>query len=132
MEEKKDLKTFAKEAKFRFKHGFWKKYNEDKDEKIKIAQEKGFSKQDAIKIQTDKARREIKMQFERKTADDILYEKVVEMLSSDEIVLNPIKRLINEEEYASLDESNKQLYILNLTTKYNQFKERYNKEKILG
>ena len=132
MDEAKDLKTFAKEAKIRFKRGFWKNYNENKERKIEEAKEKGYSETDAIKIQTEKAKREIKTQFDKKSLDDILYEKAVSIFESDEIILNPIKRLIDEEVFSSLSESEKQRYILDLTQKFNQFKERYEREKMLG
>ena len=132
MDEAKDLKTFAKEAKIRFKRGFWKNYNENKERKIEEAKEKGYSETDAIKIQTEKAKREIKTQFDKKSLDDILYEKAVSIFESDEIILNPIKRLIDEEVFSSLSEGEKQRYILDLTQKFNQFKERYEREKMLG
>lgn len=132
MEEAKDLKTFAKEAKIRFKKGFWKNYNENKERKIEEAKERGYSESDAIKIQTEKAKREIKTQFEKKNDDDILYEKAVSIFESDEIILNPIKRMIDEDVYSSLSDHEKQRYILDLTAKFNEFKDRYEKEKMLG
>lgn len=132
MEEVKDLKTFAKEAKIRFKHGFWKNYNENKQKKIEEGIERGFSEKDIIKIQTEKAKREIKTQFDKKNLDDIMYEKAVSIFESDEIILNPIKRMIDDEVYSSLNDTEKQRYILDLTAKFNEFKERYEKEKLLS
>ena len=132
MEEVKDLKTFAKEAKIRFKHGFWKNYNENKQKKIEEGIERGFSEKDIIKIQTEKAKREIKTQFDKKNLDDIMYEKAVSIFESDEIILNPIKRMIDDEVYSSLNDTEKQRYILDLAAKFNEFKDRYEKEKLLS
>lgn len=132
MDEVKDLKTFAKEAKIRFKKGFWKNYNENKERKIEEAKERGISENEVIKIQTEKAKRDIKTTFEKKNVDDILYEKAVEIFSSDEIILNPIKRLIDQDVYSSLSDREKQRYVLDLTEKFNHFKERYEREKILS
>lgn len=132
MEEVKDLKTFAKEAKIRFKHGFWKNYNDSRQKKIEEGKEMGISEMDVIKIQTEKAKREIKTQFDKKTLDDVLYEKAVSIFESDEIILNPINRLIDQDVFISLSDREKQRYILDLTEKFNQFKERYEKEKMLS
>lgn len=130
--EEKDLKTFAKEAKFRFKKGFWKNYNEKKQEQIIMAKQHGMSENDAVKIQVEKAKREIKSQFDGKSDDDIFYEKVVQILRSNEIVLNPIKRLMDDEMYESLSDREKQKYILDLTEKFNEMKKRFEKEEMLG
>lgn len=130
--EEKDLKTFAKEAKIRFKRGFWKNYNENKQAELDRAKEKGINEKEALQIQIERAKREIKTQFDEQTLDDIFYEKVAEILKSDEIILNPITRLIDHDVYDGLNDSEKQKYILDLTEKFNEMKKRYEKERMLG
>lgn len=130
--EEKDLKTFAKEAKIRFKRGFWKNYNEKKQAEIDRAKEKGINEKEALQIQIERAKREIKTQFDEQTLDDVFYEKVAEILKSDEIILNPITRLIDHDVYDGLNDREKQKYILDLTEKFNEMKKRYEKERMLG
>lgn len=132
MSELKSFKTLAKEAKLRFKKGYWKEYDENKESTVARAKEKGYSEDEANKIYIQQVKRDIKVKFDNKTEDDILYEKVFEILSSDEVITNPIKRLVDDIVFNSLLESEKQTYILKLTNKFNELKLRYEKEQMLG
>ena len=58
--EEKDLKTFAKEAKFRFKEGFWKNYNQKKQEQIIRAKEHGMSENDAVNSNAQNAQNKVR------------------------------------------------------------------------
>ena len=57
-----------------------------------------------------------------------LYEKVCKILERDEIVINPIKELVDYKYYNSLSLDAKQKYIFELSEKYKHMKIRYEKE----
>ena len=52
------------------------------------------------------------------------------ILDRDEATLNPIGQLIDNDVYTSLDAASKQRYILELSNKFRELKERYYKERI--
>ena len=54
-----------------------------------------------------------------------LYEKVCRLLERDEIVINPIKELVDYKHYNSLSLEAKQKYIFDLSEKYKEMKERF-------
>ena len=60
--------------------------------------------------------------------EDELYNKVVDILNSDSI--SPLAQLTDMQVYSKLSEEEKQRYMLNLSEKYNQIKNRINNEKI--
>ena len=64
--------------------------------------------------------------------DQLLYKKVCRMLDEDRIIINPINELIDKKYYDSLSMESKQRYILDLSDKYRQMKERYNRERTLS
>lgn len=57
-----------------------------------------------------------------------LYEKVCKILERDEIVINPIKELVDYKYYNTLSLEAKQKYIFDLSEKYKALKIRYEKE----
>jgi len=57
-----------------------------------------------------------------------LYEKVCRLLESDEVVINPIKELVDYKYYNTLTIEAKQKYIFDLSEKYKTLKLRYEKE----
>lgn len=59
-----------------------------------------------------------------------LYNKVCKLLSSDEIVINPIQELIDRKYYNTLTLDAKQKYIFDLSEKYKQMKIRYETEQM--
>ena len=59
-----------------------------------------------------------------------MYLKVCRILDSEVVTTNPIGQLIDESEYESLDEGGKQRYILRLSEKFRELKDRYYKERI--
>ena len=61
--------------------------------------------------------------------DQELYEKVCKILSSDKIIINPIKELIDNKYYNTLSLEGKQKYIFDLSEKYKEMKSRYEKEQ---
>ena len=60
--------------------------------------------------------------------DQILYKKVCKMLQEERIIINPINELIDKKYYESLSVESKQRYILDLSDKYREMKERYDRE----
>ncbi|MBQ8615211.1 MAG: hypothetical protein IJ415_01425 [Clostridia bacterium] len=57
-----------------------------------------------------------------------LYEKVCKILEREEIVINPIKELVDYKYYNTLSLEAKQKYIFDLSEKYKNMKIRYEKE----
>ena len=57
-----------------------------------------------------------------------LYEKVCKILESEEVVINPIKELVDYKYYNSLSLEAKQKYIFDLSEQYKNMKIRYEKE----
>ena len=57
-----------------------------------------------------------------------LYEKVCRLLEKEEVVINPIKELVDYKYYNSLSIEAKQKYIFDLSEKYKSMKTRYEKE----
>ncbi|MBR1988241.1 MAG: hypothetical protein IKA36_04275 [Clostridia bacterium] len=60
--------------------------------------------------------------------DQELYEKVKRILSSDEVVINPIKELIDSKYYKTLTLEAKQKYVFDLSEKYKEMKLRFERE----
>lgn len=58
-----------------------------------------------------------------------LYERVVDILDTNDIIINPLAQLTDYEYYKSLDEDGKARYIYGISSIYVYLKERYNKEK---
>ncbi len=61
--------------------------------------------------------------------DERLYKKVCDILDSSEITVNPIGQLIERDVYEGLDGAARQRYILELSQKFRELKERYYREK---
>lgn len=57
-----------------------------------------------------------------------LYEKVCRMMEREDVVINPIKELVDYKYYNTLSLESKQKYIFELSEKYKQMKLRYEKE----
>lgn len=60
-----------------------------------------------------------------------LYARVCKILSSEEIVINPIKELVDNKYYSTLSLEAKQRYIFDLSAKYKEMKVRYERENEL-
>jgi hypothetical protein len=63
--------------------------------------------------------------------DQALYDKVCRLLEEERIIINPINELIDKKYYDTLSMESKQRYILDLSDKYKEMKERYDKERSL-
>lgn len=128
--EMSEIKRRALLAKQRLKMGYWQRMREEQD---RVAEATNDS---AVIRSARYARlREFEQQSRRALGDDFaerderLYGKVRDMLDRDEDVSDPIGRLVDREVFDSLDDGNKQRYILELSAKFRELKERYYKEK---
>ena len=63
--------------------------------------------------------------------DQVLYNKVCKLLDEDRLVINPINELIDKKYYETLSIESKQKYILDLSEKYRQMKDRYDRERAM-
>lgn len=55
----------------------------------------------------------------------INFQTVIDMVESDEIISNPIQRLMDKDYYATLSDTAKQRYILNIAEDYITIKKKY-------
>lgn len=87
-----------------------------------------LAKQAKLRIQRgynpDKAPTDI-VESQLKTDEQSMYLKVVEMMKSEEIIVNPISRLMDDEYFATLSEEGKGRYVLELAKLYVELKNRY-------
>jgi len=124
-----NFKEYCKKAKNRFKNGYWSNFSKLKEQKIIEAKNTGKSEEEVVKKLTRIVKSEVRVQSFGVTNEDELYKKVVEILSSDEIILNPIMRLVDESYYETLTENEKQGYILELSQTFERLRNKYNLEK---
>ncbi len=128
--EMSEIKRRALLAKQRLKMGYWQRMQ---DEQSRMAD---ATKNSALIESARSARlREFEMDSRRALGDDFaerderLYGKVRDMLDKDENVTDPIGRLVDRDVFDKLDADNRQRYILELSAKFRELKERYYKEK---
>ena len=110
--------------------GYWQRMREEQDRVAEATNDSAV-----IRSARNARLREFEQQSRRALGDDFaerderLYGKVRDMLDRDEDVSDPIGRLVDREVFDSLDDGNKQRYILELSAKFRELKERYYKEK---
>ena len=121
-----NLKDYAKLAKRRMASGYWDKVRGEIDEYIKNNQNENPER--IREIYSKRLMREIYFN-NAQSKDDELYRKVCRLLNQNSYVLNPISQLIDHNEYDRLDFNGRQTYIIKLTDKYNELRERYEREK---
>lgn len=109
-----ELKKRAWLAKQRLKMGYWNASGLEEQTKIKEEQNRRTVTLSNSKVDL---------------LDDKLYAKVCEMLDKDEAVINPIGQLIDNDVYGRLDALSRQRYILELSNKFRELKERYYRER---
>ncbi len=126
-----ELKKRALLAKQRMKMGYWEQMLRDKE---KLISEVGstYEKQKQIRdYQREKCNRDFNVTVSKcDSKDEKLYKRVCDILDSDELIINPIARLIDNDEYVHMSNEEKQRYVLELSAKFRELKERYDKEKI--
>lgn len=65
--------------------------------------------------------------------EQILWQKVCDIMESEQDIINPISILIDKEKYNNMSEIARQMYVLRLSDKYAELKQRYITEhKILA
>jgi len=122
------FKDCAKQAKKRLASGYWENIRRDRAKFLEEHYSSGGNISQLKHMYQKKVERDLFNSSEPNSTDEKLYKKVVQLLSENEYVLNPIKQLIDHSEYDKLDERNKQLYIFQLTDKYNELKEKFESE----
>lgn len=128
--EMSEIKRRALLAKQRMKMGYWQKMQEERDRMLSETENRA-----QIELANDLRRREFDRNNKMALGDDFtekdekLYSKVRDILDRDENVTNPIGQLMDKRLFDSLDEANKQRYILELSNKFRELRERYYKEK---
>ncbi|MBE5731335.1 MAG: hypothetical protein E7350_05275 [Clostridiales bacterium] len=126
-----ELKKRALLAKQRMKMGYWEQMMRDRE---KLISEVGSTYENQRLIsdyQREKYKREFNITVSKHASkDEELYQKVRKILDSDELVVNPISQLIDKEEYEGMDTEARQRYVLELSAKFRELKERYYREKM--
>ncbi len=120
------IKASAKLAKKRLVSGYWNDIRQEREKFISHTSGKDIQKMNeayARKIKRDLT------ELNAPDEDAVLYKKVCRLLNQDTFVLNPISRLIDHSVYDKLSDSEKQLYLLKLSTKYNELQNRYYNER---
>ena len=120
------IKTFAKRAKHIMISGYWERVRNERDEYIR--NNSSESAQKIIELYSRRLMREI-YSSDNDTKDNEMYHKVCKLLRNNDFTLNPIGQLIDHNEYDRLNTAEKQNYIIKLTDKYNEMRERYEREK---
>ena len=125
-----ELKKRALLAKQRMKMGYWEQMMKDRDKLLSEAST--FEAQKLVSdYQREKYNREFNITINKSASkDEQLYEKVRDILDSEELVMNPIARLIDRSVYDKMDNEAKHLYILELSAKFRELKDRYYREQM--
>jgi hypothetical protein len=129
-----ELKKRALIAKQRMRMGYWQMINEEKNRQLDDLGN-GYNSVHLVKgLQLARLERDGKLAlgYGDILKEEAFYKKVCKILEEEELVLNPIGKLLDREEYERLDEPNRQKYILDISKKFREMKERYYKEKQLS
>ena len=127
-----ELKKSAMLAKQRLRMGYWQQLKEERERVLSKMGDSEANKRLVSEAQRARLIRDTASIINRAQAgeDEKLYERVCRILDEDEDVINPIGRLIEHDEYDSLDDGGRQKYILELSKKYRELKERYYAERL--
>lgn len=127
-----ELKKRALLAKQRLKLGYWEQLREERKQLLQTAGETDSVRRCVSELQRAKLSREMNSVVNESVAgrDEQMYKKVCEILDKDEDVLNPIGQLMDRAHYEELDDGGRQRYILELSKKFIELKERYYQERL--
>ena len=127
-----ELKKRAMLAKQRLRMGYWQQLQEERERVLSKVGDSDANKRMVSEAQRARLKRDTISVINRAETreDEKLYERVCRILDEDEDVMNPIGRLIEHEEYDALDDGGRQRYILELSKKYRELKERYYAERL--
>ena len=118
----KCMKDLAQEAKKRMKGGYWTNYLERREEDISIARRSGVSEDYVVRTYRTRSREELLGGQGKEKKEQALYQKVKAIMEEQDIVLDPIGRLLDGEEAG-------ERYVLELANAYVRIKKRIEEEK---
>lgn len=119
------FKTYARQAKQRLRNNFWGEIILERNE-FKQREQGGANTQGLLVKQKQELRDRIyNTNFE---SDEQFYLRVKQMLSTDEVITNPIAMLTDKKALQQMSEHQKQTYLLKLSNRYQQAVERFNRE----
>ena len=127
-----ELKKRALLAKQRMKMGYWQQLLTEKETMLIQAGDSQQAQYIISEVQRARGKRDNNIIVNKESVgrDEEMYIKVCRILDSDTVTTNPIGQLIDKNEYDNLDDSGKQRYILRLSEKFCELKDRYYKERI--
>ncbi len=124
-----ELKKRCWLAKQRLKMGYWESVRQDKS---RVASD-GAAAQATAGLQAHvRLMRDAEVAAGLSPHDEKMYLKVCEILDSNEVTINPIGQLIERDVYDRLDGASRQRYVLELSEKFRELKDRYYRERTTG
>ena len=118
------FKEYAKRAKERMKNGFWEQAKQNIQTEQQVAATLGLNARKVSEEERRKLQRQI-YDYDGFCEEQEFYAKVVEILTGDELVSNPIMRLADQDYMAHLSPQERQTYISKIATKYREAVEKY-------
>lgn len=131
VKEYSELKKRALLAKQRLKMGYWQKMCDERQRTLEQMGNTGESVRLVHDMQSEQVRRDEHkaLGYDAAAEEEAFYGKVCAILERDENTLNPIGQLIDKNEFERLDADNKQRYILKLSQKFREMRDRYYRER---
>lgn len=127
-----ELKKRALLAKQRLKMGYWQRMYEERQQALREIGQSDESVRLVRDLQQEKVRRDEHKALccDKAEEEELFYNKVCSILEQDENATNPIGQLIDRVEFERLDNDNRQRYILRLSQKFREMRERYYRERV--
>lgn len=123
----KNIKRYSKEAKKRLVNGFWADIKEFRDSKQQIAAAEGKNALPDIIHHREDIRNQIYNQNYQQ--EELFYNKVVQLLTSGEVVSDPILRLADANLLKTLNAEEKHSYLVKVSDQYKKCVDRYKRNK---
>ena len=120
------FKEYAKRAKERMKSGFWEQAKKNIQTEKQVAATLGLNTRKVGEEERRKLERQI-YDYDGFCEEQEFYSKVEQMLSSNEIVSNPIMRLADHDYMGQLSPAERQSYISKIATKYREAVDKYHR-----
>lgn len=119
------LKDYARQAKDRMKNGFWQQAKTELQQEREVAATLGLNERKLTEEHRRKLQRKI-YDYDGFCEEEEFYAKVVEILSGDTVVSNPIMRLADKDYMQTLSPQERQTYISKVAARYRNAVEKYN------
>lgn len=119
------LKDYARQAKDRMKNGFWQQAKTELQQEKEVAATLGLNERKLTEEHRRKLQRKI-YDYDGFCEEEEFYAKVVEILSGDAVVSNPIMRLADKDYMQTLSPQERQTYISKVAARYRNAVEKYN------